>query len=281
MSGLLRDWLLDPTALLFLSSVVLGLWLFRGVRIRARHRAYKEAGSNSSDQKKPGFGSSRIWSVLAVVVWLGFYALCTSPVAVNALIAMREQPYVAMEECGVGSHLILLGGGVDSRVQTAQDFYRMQPATFVRASVASTLAQAEPELRIIVAGGALRDIAEADVIGGYLESLGLSDKRLMLESNSANTRENAVNVSRILANEEVTGPVRLVTSALHMHRALNTFERVFDDTDLVLCAVATDMQGLLNPAAYAWMPQTTTLVKFDLLLHEIVALVVYRLRGWI
>jgi len=28
------------------------------------------------------------------------------------------------------------------------------------------------------------------------------------------------------------------------------------------------------------MPQTTTLVKFDLLLHEVVALVVYRLRGW-
>jgi len=280
MFGLLRDWLLDPAALLFLSSVVLGLWLFRGVRIRARHKAYKEAGGKLSDQKKPGFGSSRVWSVLAIVLWLGFYALCTSPVAVNALIAMQEQPYATMGECSAGSHLILLGGGVDSRVQSAQDFYRMQPATFVRASLASTIAQAEPELRIIVAGGALRDVAEADVIGGYLGSLGLSEPRLILESNSANTRENAVNVSRILANEEVTGPVRLVTSALHMHRALKTFERVFDDTDLVLCPVATDVKGLLNPAAYAWMPQTTTLVKFDLLLHEVVALVVYRLRGW-
>lgn len=281
MAGLLRDWLLDPAALLFLFSIAVGLWLVRGARKRAQRDNPIASENLRLGAKKAGFGTSRSWSVAAIIVWLSYYALSTSPVLVNALIAMQEQPYVNIQACEPGSHLVVLGGGVDSRAQSATDYYRMRPATFVRASSAAGIALNEPELRVIVAGGALRNIAEADVIAEYLAALGVSKSRVLREARSSNTYENAVNVAQLLTSESVTGDVRLVTSALHMHRALRTFERVFEGTGLTLCPVSTDIQGLLDPPAYAWMPQTTSLIKFDLLLHEAVALVAYRLRGWI
>ncbi len=281
MAGLLRDWLLDPAALLFLLSIAVGLWLIRGVRKRAQRGNVHAAERVQPGTTKASFGSSRTWGVAAILVWLSYYALSTSPVLVNALIAMREQPYVNNQACETGSHLVVLGGGVDSRAQSAADFFRMRPATFVRATSAAGIALNEPELRVIVAGGALRNIAEADVLAEYLAALGVSKSRVLREARSSNTYENAVNVAQLLASESVTGKVRLVTSALHMHRALLTFERVFEGTGLTLCPVSTDVQGLLDPPAYAWMPQTTSLIKFDLLLHETLALVAYRLRGWI
>ncbi len=281
MLGLIRDWLLDPAALLFLTSAALVLFVSVGYGQRARLHEPRKRLPASHRPIKAGFFANRKWAVVAVALWLLFYAFSTAPVVVNPLVVALEQPYGLHEDCSPGSHLVVLGGGVDSRVRSEQDFYRMRPATFVRATEAATIALADPGLRVIVAGGALKQVPEADVIAHYLLTLGVLESQLLLESRSSNTRENALNVLGLLSQEKVTGPIRLVTSALHMRRALGTFQQVFSDSGLTFCPVSTDIQGLLNPQAYAWMPQTTSLVKFDLWLHEIIALTVYRLRGWI
>lgn len=280
MFGLLRDWLLDPAALLFLASIALGLVLIATSKKRLRTLSSGQSdGQDLLPSKKTDIFSVR--TTVVAVIWLVGYQLVTAPIFVNPMVNQLEKLYVSDEQCAPSSHIVLLSGGVDSRVRTVSSFERMTPATFVRATEASRIIAKEPDAKLIVSGGAVYSIPEAEVIGHYLTSLGIPEERLILESTSRNTYENAVNVAAILAKEDVQGPIRLVSSAMHMHRAYKSFELALNDTDIAICPVSVDFKGLAEIQLYGWVPQMTSLIKFDHMLHELVALLMYRLKGWI
>lgn len=90
-----------------------------------------------------------------------------------------------------------------------------------------------------------------------------------------NTYENAVNVRRLIDSKEFDETINLVTSALHLQRA----KAVFEKQGLEVCPVAADFQGLENVPNTAWWPQISAMKKFDLLMHERIAMIVYRLTG--
>lgn len=263
MADLIQYWLLDPTALLFLLSLSLVVYV-----VRAR------SASRRSASKFP------VWSLC--LLWLSAYALCSSPVVVNPVLTTLEGRNPERQEvCAAGSHVVVLAGGVDSRADSAHQFERMSNATLARATAAWRIAAAEPEASLVVAGGAIGRVTEADVIRNYWLALHVDPIRIITESRSSNTRENALNVFALLNEEQVEGPIRLITSALHMPRALGSFKKVFAGTGATFCPVRVDRQALLNFPVWAWMPQTTAVVKFDKWLHEVVALLIYRLRGWL
>lgn len=280
MLGLLRDWLLDPAALLFLASIAVGLVLVKSSRNSLR----KRARLRRSGKKRPLLSRTDIVSFRALIilgVWFFFYAIASSPILVNPQVNFLEKQHVREEACAKGSHVVLLSGGVSSRAQSEDQFDRMSYATFVRATEAYKIIKEEPDTNLIISGGKLYRVAEARVIANYLKSLGVSDDRLLLEDQSRNTYENAVNVALILADEDVQGPVRLVSSAMHMHRAMGTFELALNGTDTVVCPVSVDFLGIPDIRFYGWVPQITALEKFDHLIHEVIALLVYRLKGWL
>ncbi|MFK8081549.1 MAG: YdcF family protein [Granulosicoccus sp.] len=262
MTELIQNWFLDPVALLFLLSLVTIL-----VLIYRRQRL-----------KGPGVP---VRYALIVITWSAFFFLFASPNVVHPLLLSVENQYPETLSCEQGSHLVMLGGGVDSRAQSPLEFERMSDSTLSRATAAARIAQSEPQLRIIAAGGAVKHITEADIVASYWVALGIDNVRILRERQSLNTRENAVNVAALLATESIENPVRLITSALHMPRALRTFRKVLDDQGVAVCPVSVDREGQLQTPWWAWMPQTTTIWKFDKLLHEVIALGVYRWRGWI
>lgn len=263
MAELIKHWFLDPTALLFLASLLTIL-----VLLKRRQRSSRKRGSAK-------------WRVALVVVWIAVFLFSSAPSVVNPLLTTLEDQYPESIVCEAGSHLVMLGGGVDSRVQSNLEFERMSRSTMSRASAAARIAIDEPQLRMVVAGGPLKVISEADVIASYWQALGIDNSRVLLEGSSLNTRENAVNVAALLATETIEGPVRLVSSALHMPRALNAFRKVFEEQGIALCPVSVGREALTDLPLWAWMPQTTALVKFDKWLHEVVAFGLYRMRGWI
>ncbi|MFT5046302.1 MAG: uncharacterized SAM-binding protein YcdF (DUF218 family) [Porticoccaceae bacterium] len=280
MFGLLRDWLLDPAALLFLASIALGLVLI--VTSQKRLRAlttHQSDGKNQLPSKKAGIFSVR--TSIVVVVWLVGYELVTAPIFVNPMVNQLEKLYASDEQCAPSSHVVLLSGGVDSRARSVDSFERMSSATFVRATEASRIITKEPDAKLIVSGGRLHNFPEAEVIARYLTSLGVAEESLILESTSRNTYENAVNVAAILSAQDVQGPVRLVSSAMHMHRAFKSFELALKGTGISICPVSVDFKGLPELQLYGWVPQMSSLIKFDHMLHELVALLIYRLKGWI
>ena len=262
MADLVRDWLLDPTALLFLASLVTLVALSQRRRRRARHRSVR-------------------WPALLIFAWMSVFLVFSAPTIVNPLLTTLEDQYPDTIACEMGSHLVMLGGGVDSRAHSANEFEHMSRSTMARASATARIANTEPALRLLVAGGALKSITEADMIATYWISQGIDNTRIIREARSSSTRENALFVAELLADETLQGPVRLVTSALHMPRALNAFRTVLDSRGIEVCPVSVDREALSDIPLWASMPQTTALVKFDKWLHEVVALAIYRLQGWI
>ncbi len=261
--------MLDPLALLFLFSSSIGLWLL--------WRASRERSRRTRSRRRNRF----LWTLLTLIIWVVVFQFSSAPYVVNPLIATLENQYPASASCAAGSHFVVLGGGVDSRVEAVSDFHRMSKATHARVTRAAQLANLEPDTRLIVAGGALRKIAEADVMSAYLQQLGINVNRIMTESESASTRENVLNIAKLLLNEEVQGAVRLVSSAAHMPRAVGALRHVLSDTGIQVCPVSVDIQALNNVPLSSWMPQVSALVKFDIWLHEVVALMLYRIKGWI
>ncbi len=262
MTELIKNWLLDPAALIFFSSgfVIVSLVLFG----RSRR------------------GHVRWYPVLLLgLVWLTVSLVSGAPTIVNPLLTVLEERYPASIECEPGTHLVMLGGGVDSRVTSADEFERMSQSTLARASAAARIALAEPSLILIASGGALRTISEADVIGNYWNVLGVDNDRILREADSSNTRENAVKVAALLDTERVEGQLRLVTSALHMPRALNVFRKVLEPKGIDVCPVSVNREALPNIPLWASVPQTTAVVKFNKWLHELVALAAYKAQGWI
>lgn len=266
MAELLKNWLLDPAALVFFTSgLAIVLLLFFG---RSRGRR--------------GRGRIRWLPVLFFGgIWLLVCLVTGAPSIVNPLLTVLEEQYPASTQCESGSHLVALGGGVDSRVKTADEFERMSTSTLARTSAALRIGLAEPKLVLISSGGALKTVSEADLMGNYWNALGIDNTRVLREANASNTRENALKVAELLESQAVEGDVRLVTSALHMPRALNAFRAVLEPKGFTVCPVSVNQEALPNIPLWASVPQTTAVVKFNKWLHEIVALAAYKAKGWI
>jgi len=248
-TNLIRAWLLDPLGLLFLLSLILFVLLLR------RRFSFK--------------------LVLGGVIWFSAIILMSAPRVVNPMLIYYEQRFSESPACLQSRPVVLLGGGVDSLAKEASDINRMDKPTFVRAVATVKLARQFPNAPILIAGGALKDISEAEVMGQFLEQMGVARTRIYEEGDSMNTFENARNIRRLIDDREFVEEINLVTSALHMQRA----KAVFENKGLTVCPVATDYQGLHNVPNTAWWPQISAMNKFDLLMHERIAMIVYRLTG--
>jgi uncharacterized SAM-binding protein YcdF (DUF218 family) len=120
-----------------------------------------------------------------------------------------------------------------------------------------------------------RDV-EAEAMQGFLRDLGVPAEALLLEGRSGNTRENAV-FSAELLRERGVQRILLVTSALHMRRALGTFRAVGLDA----VPAATDFEVTSEPYhAVRWLPDAEALAAGTRALKEFLGWWVYRARGW-
>ena len=105
-----------------------------------------------------------------------------------------------------------------------------------------------------------------------LSLLIVSDLEVDSEAKSGNTAEHAVNL------EPLVGDTRflLVTSAIHMPRAIQSFKRAG------LNPVPYPVDFLALGGGYGWMdfiPSTENLWKISVALREYLALLFYALRG--
>ncbi len=124
----------------------------------------------------------------------------------------------------------------------------------------------------------------AEEMAALLRELGVPDEALWLEPDSLNTYQNAVNSKAILAQHGVQRVI-LVTSALHMPRAVYLFEQqgievIPAPTDYLI----TDAQwerlwhGPLSARLMFLIPNASNLDLTTTALKEYLGLAVYRLR---
>lgn len=134
---------------------------------------------------------------------------------------------------------------------------------------------------IIASGGTLpwKDQAfrEASTIKSLLMSWNVPADSILTESTSANTYQNATNTAAIV-EERGFDRVLLVTSALHMRRALATFR----STGIHAMPAATDY-GVVDGSTtmLSLIPSAGALRGSTAAIREYVGYIVYRWRGWI
>jgi uncharacterized SAM-binding protein YcdF (DUF218 family) len=168
-------------------------------------------------------GRRLLWGALAALLICGL-----SPLG-DVLIRPLEQRF-ARSDIGKGAPIagiIVLGGAEDGRAEGYPEIAALNEAG-ERYTEAVILARRLPGVRVVFSGGSNRLLGqqspEAEGAGRLLEALGVPKARIVLESRSRNTYENATLSARLLAPKPGERWL-LVTSAWHMPRAIGCFRR--------------------------------------------------------
>jgi uncharacterized SAM-binding protein YcdF (DUF218 family) len=137
--------------------------------------------------------------------------------------------------------------------------------------------------KILVSGGNGKLVAveepEADVLKEALLIMGVKEEDILLESNSRNTHESAVNVKAMLKDEIKPEDCLLITSAFHMRRSLACFEKV----GLKMDTFSTDLythDRYFNPDVLL-IPKIGSIVLWTKLSKEWTGFIAYKLAGYV
>jgi uncharacterized SAM-binding protein YcdF (DUF218 family) len=124
--------------------------------------------------------------------------------------------------------IVVLGGMIDQFVTQARGQLAVNGAV-ERLVAFAQLARRYPDARLIFSGGSGRlgrpEATEAAALAPYIEQFGLDPKRIVFEGESRNTYENALFTFR-LAQPQPGETWILITSAVHMPRAVGCFRKV-------------------------------------------------------
>jgi uncharacterized SAM-binding protein YcdF (DUF218 family) len=126
--------------------------------------------------------------------------------------------------------ILVLGGAVDELL-TANSGQATLNHAAERMTEAVSLARLYPTARLAFSGGSslvnqgTLNLKEADVARQLFDNMGIYRLRLVLESESRNTWENAVNTKALVQPQEGETWL-LVTSAQHMPRSVGIFRKV-------------------------------------------------------
>jgi uncharacterized SAM-binding protein YcdF (DUF218 family) len=133
-----------------------------------------------------------------------------------------------------------------------------------------------PECKLILAGGSIFEPkSEAKIMAEVAVSLGLDHSRLVLESVSKDTKDQAKEIRKIVGTDRFI----LVTSASHMPRTMALFrkkgmEPIPAPTDFWV----KEKQGV-NPGSF--FPRIQNLKKMERAVHEYLGILWAKLRGQI
>ncbi|WP_295384903.1 YdcF family protein [uncultured Thiodictyon sp.] len=216
-------------------------------------------------------------AVLAGVLWLGGWSL---PVVSDALRLSLEgrfanNPVTALPLADVA---VVLGGGID--VGPPQWPYPDLGAAVDRVWQGARIVRAGKAPWVIVTGGSMPWSGErgsvAEATRALLVDLGVPEQAVLLEGRSRNTREDAL-YSADAIRARGFQRVLLVTSALHMPRALECFRAV----GIEAIAAPTDFEVMPEPPSLLrWLPDAEALAASTHALKEYLGLWMYRWRGW-
>jgi uncharacterized SAM-binding protein YcdF (DUF218 family) len=163
--------------------------------------------------------------VVASLVLLAVLGL--SPIG-NALIIPLEQRFPPWDAArGAPAGIIVLGGAISPDISLARNVVALNESA-ERLAVVAELARRYPDAKILFSGGTgallYSEGIEADFALRLLQSFGIARERILLDSRSRNTVENA-QFSKEIAQPKAGERWLIVTSAYHMPRAVGVFRK--------------------------------------------------------
>jgi uncharacterized SAM-binding protein YcdF (DUF218 family) len=218
--------------------------------------------------------ASRILTVGVVLLLIAGF----SPLGNWLLLPLTER-FPAWSAAGrLPDGIIVLGGAIDPETSQARGSLEMDSAA-ERIVTMLQLARRYPAARIVFSGGSANliemPVPEAPIAGDVLEDFGVPRSRIVLESESRTTAENAA-LTRDLVSPKPGERWLLVTSAFHMPRSIGAFRKVGFDVE------AYPVDWRTRGWRDAWTPfgtLSTGLARTDIAVHEWIGLIVYWATG--
>ncbi len=176
--------------------------------------------------------------------------------------------------------VIVLGGAVDPRISRARGYPSLNGAAD-RVTAMAALIHRHPEARVVYSGGSgdplYPDETEAPIARQLLESIGVDTRAVVFEDRSRNTHENAVFSRQVMAPRPGETWL-LVTSAVHMPRAVGSFRAV--GWPVLPFPVNYGTTGEPFAGFRPTLDLGGGLNGLSSILHEYLGLAWYRLQGW-
>jgi uncharacterized SAM-binding protein YcdF (DUF218 family) len=254
----LGGWLLSPLVLALLFGVVAFGLAWRG-------------------QQRLGLGMG----LLAV---LGLWVVAT-PLAAHGLANSLERrfPAVLAAQVPQADAIVLLGGALSGARPPERPSFDLGSGADRVWHAAALFKAGKASWALVVGGnqpGTEGMQVEAEAIRSMLLTLGVPVAAIRLEGLSRNTNENA-RASLPLIQSVGAKRVLLVTSAMHMPRALRMFEAALSGSGVTVLPASTDVEALpdnLHPLG-RWLPDADSLAMSTRALKEYLGLAVLELRG--
>ena len=227
----------------------------------------------------------RLLAILFGFVAFALFMVAATPAVGTRMLASLEQQYPqqAMNELPAADAIVVLGGALGLPLPPRQ--YTQLVDGSDRLFLTARLYEAGKAPNVIITGGnvfpqeGMR--GEAWYASQVLEGWGIPRSRLITETRSRNTYENAVNTRPLLTSLRAKR-ILLVTSGYHMPRAHGVFTRALDGTGIEIVPVAADIKVTESdsPAMLAWLPGAGALVATTIAIHEYAGQYMYEWRGW-
>jgi len=136
--------------------------------------------------------------------------------------------------------------------------------------------------KLLITGGSgnlIQGKKEADILKEYLVSIKVKEDDILIENNSRNTRENAVNSVQLIKDLGIKGNVLLSTSALHMPRSYSCFQKIdFHPTPFPVDFISSSQNNYRFDKLF--IPKPGVMNKWYWLFHEWVGLLSYKAMGY-
>ncbi len=229
------------------------------------------------------------WASVAIASALGILLLSSNGWVANGIAQSLEWQHLPSGELPNAAAIVVLGGGIKPEIY---------PRPWVDVSEAGDRVLYGAELYnqgkapiVILSGGRIEwkggGPPEAEDMAQIVAAMGVPPSAILLEPNSLNTYENAVEVRKLLEARNIEKRVLLVTSATHIPRSLRIFQRQGIDaipapTDFLVS------QQELDELSESWqsvtlniLPDAYRLQQTTQSLKEYIGTIIYRLRGWL
>lgn len=212
-----------------------------------------------------------------------FFALLifTNPFIANVVMNSWEVKAYASEEIKTPYEIgIVLGGSTR--------YYDNDSKRMVFSSSADRLMQAV-ELyhngkikKIFLSGGSgfvnFQEWKESEKLYPLIVNNGVKAEDILMENNSRNTYENAIETAKLLNQNGISTKCLLITSAFHMRRSIACYEQANIKVD----AYSVDVRsgGAMYTLDRLIQPDPEALVAWDILTHEWVGYIMYKMMGY-
>ena len=218
----------------------------------------------------------------SMAIAIAVFVVSGNPPLSSALYARHERTHLPLPimEYPVADAIVVLGGSLGPPLPPR--LYMDLSGAIDRIWHGVRLYRAGKASTIVLSGGNVFPQPGVEGESFYAAQLlvdwGVPQSAILIEDRSRNTYENAL-YSKTILNEKNMHKVLLVTSALHMPRALAVFRS--NGIDAIAAPTDFNIVPVNRPGILNWIPSLGAMATLTDVIRENLGILVYRLRGWI